>query len=180
MIELINFLTEISKEAWQVVVIMILLAFCILLVKILFNSFKEKLDDHLSTTAHFSSEVQGALTGMKHDIEQHKDSMGKATKAINGDFLRIKESILDLREAITKESSEIKKQTLDLKTELSISIEKSKFISESVTEKTGKIILVEQNMSKVLNDTKKHEEIIGKIIRVVNTNVTDIKSLKSK
>lgn len=178
MFELFDFLEKISDKAWQVIIIVILAAICLYLLKVLLSSFLKKIEENTATNASWSNQVQAQLSSVKTDIDDHKDAMGKATKAINGDFLKIKESVLDLRSEIVKESLSMKNGLNEFKSELLLASQRAQFVSDSLAEKTGKIILVEKNMAKVMDDSKRHEDMLSKIVKVVNTNINDIKILK--
>lgn len=184
MIELLNFLKDISKESWQLIVVVILIGILLVIVfflsKALLKSFTDKMDENTATTAIWSKQVQDQLVKVTSDLDDHKDSMGKATKAINGDFLKMRESIIEVRNDFFKDSISLKKELSDTRADLLMIGQKTQFAADALNEKNGKIIMVENNMAKVLSESKQNDENIKKVAREVGLIKKHITENKSK
>lgn len=139
----------------------------------LFKQFESKVDQAETNTANWSDEVQAELRGTKLAVATHSEDLGKATKAIAGDFLKMKEQLIDLRSDISKSADQLRHDLTKTMSELALIDQKTKFISDHVTEKTGKVIIVEQKMIAL-------EDTMTKLVRATNANTKNINTLKGK
>ena len=122
--------------------------------------------------------IQKDYTEKATDLQE---AMGKATKAINGDTLRVREELFNLRQEIIKEvesvknhASELSRRTEALVHNLNMTTERfdDKFgrlieLKEKVDYSYGRVVHIEASVGEQAIALKKHKEQIAKIARIL-------------
>ena len=123
------------------------------------NDFKNRLERGVATMAR-NFEEQLGLT--RKILRQHSEDLGKATKAINGDMLKIKDNIVNFKNELFSEMNEIRGDFggIELKCEQ---------LSNSINLHAEKNI----HNSKILADTYD-------LIRAYESQVTELRSAHKK
>lgn len=156
--------------------------------------FKSTID---KTIQGFSEEMKTIQRELSKDlksfglrIDNHKDSLGRAGKAINGDMLEIRKSAMSLRESISEEISSMKSEVFKLESKASglagdIKISTKEFndkfgqlikMNEDVETTYGKVILLEKHFDKMGTKVRfnkeahyKTKEILKRYREEINT-----------
>lgn len=178
MIKIIEVVKNLLEQSAQTIVNIVLIAVCFWLLKIIYTMFSKRIESNETKMSEFFSEMSGEMKKTRDQVEQHSSNLGKATKAISGDFLKMRESIFNVQQDFFKEATDLKKSLSDTRSDLLMINQKNQYITEKLNEKNGKIIVIEKNIAKVLDDTRRHEDILAKAVKAINQNIKDIHSLK--
>lgn len=151
-----------------------------------FNGFEKKLEVYDRSFEHHARETRKALS-------EHQDAMGKATKAINGDMLKIKENLFELKRELIVKVEEARAQVASLEREskamshaLSLTTEQfeAKFgriieFKKELETAHGKIIRLEESQGGFKIDVVKHREWIGQIGQTLKAHKAELDALRA-
>lgn len=130
-----------------------------------------KLEENFSSAeARFtiqSKSMENYLAETRRDLTSHRDDLGKASKAIAGDMLKVNERIFDLKQEISNQVGELRKFTSEIHRTMVLAHDTSKIAIESLNEKLGRIIIIE-------NKIATFEQLITKVQHNGGQNTTDI------
>jgi len=127
-------------------------------------------------------------------LATHKDAMGKATKAINGDMLRIERSVLALEkdlnakvEVVVNETSRINRDFEMLASQFKLGVESfdARYgrllnLEQDIKELNGKIILIDEDTKKATVLTKEHREAFTQTKKILKKMRSDIDGLTKR
>jgi len=111
------------------------------------------------------------MTETKRALNKHSEDMGKATKAMNGDMLKVKESMFALKQEVMDKIEEMKNFAAYLERETRAMAQALELTTEKLDEKFGRIIEIKKEL----------EMLNGKVIRVEeNQGKFHIEIIKTK
>lgn len=146
---LVEFITKNPGSA----LIAVSLALACLFAYLLFQSFKDRvrsietiLDAMVSRTEAFGESIRKDLSNLKHALYEHQDSMGKATKAINGDVLQIKEKMFEVKLELMTEVERLEKLLEQSRHNLQLANENSRMAVDTLAQKLGRVIVIEEGL----------------------------------
>lgn len=120
-----------------------------------FQGFENKLSVYERSIEFHASETRKALA-------VHSDHMGRATKAINGDMLKIKENIFELKRELIQKVDEARAQVASIEREAKAIAHALQLTTEQFEVKFGRIIEFKKEL----------ETTHGKIIRLEEASGT--------
>lgn len=173
-------ITQNPQTALSVVAVFCALFFAWLL----FSSFKKRVETFESAVEDAGAKINFAQNGfdikfneLKTALFHHSSDMGKATKAIQGDFLKMKEQILNLKQELITEVEKVKSLSNETTSSLKLANELTKLSIEGMNEKLGKIIVIEKEINVLKGQVPKFQESIGQTRTEVIKYTSQIGSL---
>lgn len=177
--ELVPFVIGLLKSDPVKAVVVVLLFLCVALFLELKKRFTHDLTRFEKTLGTFTTKMgyweerismHTAETGKS--LLRHSEDMGKATKAINGDFLKIHEAFLAMKQQTIDEIEKLKSFSATLERQFLLIAQKCDLSVDAINEKfgriieikknletlNGKVILIEENVGKQSTRMAKHEE----------------------
>lgn len=119
----------------------------------LFKKFKEEVSDLKKTADNSGRQLlshQKITTAQFQDhkkmLDEHKDDMGKFTKAVSGELLKTSERLFELKQEMIRELLQLKAMSTDTERNMVLANEVSKLAIESLNEKLGRVILIEKSL----------------------------------
>ncbi len=109
-------------------------------------------------------------------LAMHSDSMGKATKAINGDMLKIRENLFEVKQELFDKIEKTKTDSSELDQKIGRVIELKKDISMA----HGKIIHLEENTGILKVDISEQKKNIRNLGQIIKLTRDDLENLKGK
>ena len=170
-------LEGIIQNPWQVI------ASLVLLVAIyFFQKYNSRIEN---TVDKFIDRVNGMLASnelkqkeTRDELIAHKDSMGKATKAINGDMLRIEKSVFSLKQDLSNELQNIKNETSRITREFDTLSNNLKLSVEGFNDRYGALIEFKKKIETNLGKIILVEENTGKNRVLISQNKKDLAQFK--
>jgi len=166
----------IAKHPSAAVIVVALLLACVF-ASLLFSSFKtrtESMEKNLEKTIDkfetISERNQIKMVDMRDALNLHKDDMGKATKAIAGEFLMIKEKIFELRQDLSIEIDKVKSLAKDTQRSLELANTTSNIAIESLNEKLGRVIIIEKDIQTHSSQIVTLQEGVGSTKSTLSTH----------
>lgn len=152
-----------------------------------FKSFEGKLSVWEKSTHDNMSSTRSALS-------KHSEDMGKATKAISGDMLQIKESIFELRQGLLTKieelrefASKLERDTRSVAQSFDITVEKfdERFgrviqLREEINIAHGKIIQLEEKTGQFHVNIAKSDKRFQQIASALALQKTEIEKLQKR
>lgn len=152
-----------------------------------FNSFESRL-------AQWEISVSGHMSETRRSLAHHSDDLGKATKAINGDMQKIKESVFELKqdllsriESMREIAGHLERQVKMLAVAVKTTTERfeEKYgkiveLRQALDEGYGKIIRLEGSAKSVREELIKHEEWFRKIAKTLTDHKDDLSKIKKE
>jgi chromosome segregation ATPase len=150
-----------------------------------FQGFESKMDRYETAIEHHATETKKALA-------THSENMGRATKAINGDMLKIKESVFELKRELVLKLDEarahvahLERQTLAMSQALLLTTEKfdEKFgriieFKKEIETLHGKVLRLEESSGSIRIDIVKHTEWFGQIAKTLKAQKAELDELR--
>ena len=151
-----------------------------------FQRFESKLGIYERSIEHHASETRKALA-------THSDHMGKATKAINGDVLKIKENIFELKRELIVKVDEAHSQVASIEREAKAIAHALQLTTEQFEVKFGrviefkkeielahgKIIRLEETSGTFKIDLIKHKEWFGQVAKSLQVHKSELDALRA-
>lgn len=151
-----------------------------------FEGFGQRLDLWTRSMGQHMRETRYALN-------EHQESMGKASKAINGDMLRIRESVFELKQDINTQIESLKVWAGELERGVEKNAHQVGMAIEAFDEKIafvvrlqnqiadihGKIILIEKDAATQRWTVEKHNEHFERVAKLLKHHKAEIDRLKS-
>lgn len=151
---------------------------------LLFSSFKARVDKFETAVDDAGSRINFAQNAfdlkfneLKMALFHHSSDMGKATKAVQGDFLKMKEQILNLKQELISEVEKVKSLSIETTSSLKLANEITKLSIEGMNEKLGKIIVIEKEIDILKGQVPKFQEGLGQTRTEVVKYTSQIGSL---
>lgn len=173
-------ITQNPQTALTLVAVLCALGFAWLL----FSSFKARVDKFETAVDEAGSRINFAQNAfdlkfneLKSGLFTHSSDMGKATKAIQGDFLKMKEQLLNLKQELISEVEKVKALSLETTSSLKLANEITKLSIEGMNEKLGKIIVIEKEIDILKRQLPIVQEGIGQTRTEVIKYTSQIGSL---
>lgn len=152
-----------------------------------FKGFETKLSVYERSIEFHASETRKALA-------VHSDHMGRATKAINGDMLKIKENIFELKRELIQKVDEARTQVASIEREAKAIAHALQLTTEQFEVKFGrivefkkeleiahgKIIRLEEASGSFKIDIVKHQEWFGRIGQTLKAQKAEIDELRTR
>lgn len=110
-------------------------------------------------------------------LNTHSNDMGKMTKAVQGDFLKMQEKLFNLRQELVQEIEKVKHLSTETTSALKLANEITKLSIEGMNEKLGKIIVIEKEIEIFKGQFPKMQEGIGQARLEVVKNTSQIATL---
>lgn len=131
---------------------------------------------------------------LRKALNENMDAMGKATKAINGDMLKIEKSVFEIKKEINDDieflkgkSSDINRDFQDLGQRLELAIEAfderyGRFVQfgERLREQESKVYLLEQSTGKIHQVSEKNAKTLSLLEQSLKNMLKTIKMLQEK
>lgn len=162
---LITFIAQNPSAA----VIVVAIALACLFAYLLFGSFKSQVTDmkkHHDTFGDRFEFIKAAfdreLSATRAALLSHREDMGKATKAITGDLLKVSERVFELKQEMTRELLNLRALATDTGRNLELANQVSKLAIENLNEKLGRVILIEKTIETYGAQITKLQEGNGK------------------
>lgn len=167
---------------------------------LLFGSFKKQVEDIQKYHDNFGDRFELMKSSVERDLSitrtaltNHREDMGKATKAINGDMLKIKENIFELKRELLVKVDEAQLQVANLEREaralahvLELTTEKfeAKFgkiiqFKEELAAAHGKIIRLEESQGAFKIDIVKHQQWFGEVGKALKAQKAELDALRA-
>lgn len=158
------------------------------------KAWKSQISESMSTfQAQLSSLFQDGKD-TRDSLKSHSDDMGKATKAINGDMLKIQKNIFTLEqdlnrkvESVVNEAAAIARDFESLSNQLKLGIESfdARYgrvleLHSRFDELNGKIIIIEEKTAKVLKTSNEHSEAFNQTKQILKKMRTELNGLHKK
>lgn len=119
-----------------------------------------------------SKAIEKKLQETRDDLNVHREDMGKATKAISGDMLKIKEKIFELKSDITDQVDQIRKHSNEIQHSLVLANETTKLAMDNLNEKIGRVVALEKQLEVAKADITKHRawiQTIGENLKIIKS-----------
>lgn len=154
-----------------------------------FNAFSEK-------QAKWEVLIAGHMSDTRKAMATHSEDLGKATKAVNGDMLEIKESVFDLKKELLDRGQELRDLVSKVQHEVKLQAVGVNALAERFEAKYGGIIELrgdlEQAFGRIvqIEDTQqasqrqtrqellRHTDLFRKAAKSLNIHATEIQKLK--
>ena len=148
--------------------------------KHLFKRF-EGFEANMST---WSNSIEFHMKETRTALSSHTDSMGKATKAINGDMLKIRENVFELKQEIIIKIEDLKTFTSQLLRDTEILAHHLELTTQKFDDKFGRIIEFRETLNHLHGQVTQLDELTGKF-KIMHAghlrNISDIsKVLKNQ
>lgn len=154
--------------------------------------FETNLSDFTKKLNAWETEIRIHTKQTGTYLLKHSDDMGKATKAINGDFLKVHESFLNMKENVISEIEKLKTFAAALERQFLLIAQKCDLTVESIEAKfgriieikkdlqilNGKVLLIEENNGKNTIRVAKHDEHLGNIAKTLTETKTTLQNLQ--
>lgn len=151
---------------------------------LLYGSFKDRIKSFEGAVNTSAIQVQVAQSSFEEKMQQtrsqlqkHSEDMGKMTKAVQGDFLKIQEKIFDLRQELVLEVEKVKTLSGDTTRALTLAHEITKLSIDGLNEKLGRIILIEKDINVFKVQIEKVQESVGQNKLEVVKNTSQVGAL---
>lgn len=161
---LITFIAQNPSSA----LIVIALGLACLFAYLLFQNFKTQIGEAKTTAEKFTDKMDGIKESLEAKLQStnlllnsHREDMGKATKAINGDMLVMKEKVFELKQDLILEIAKVQGNTQETGRALELARETSKLAIDNLNEKLGRVILIEKNIEIYGAQITKLQEGVG-------------------
>lgn len=151
-----------------------------------FQGFENKLSVYERSIEFHASETRKALA-------THSDHMGRATKAINGDMLKIKENIFELKRELIQKVDEARAQVASIEREAKAIAHALQLTTEQFEVKFGRIIEFKKELEtahgKIIRleeasgtfkiDIVKHREWFGQVGQTLKAHKAELDQLRA-
>lgn len=124
--------------------------------------FETTIESFAQKMSYWETQIRNHMGQTGKDLLKHSEDMGKATKAISGDMLKIQEHVFNMKQSIVTEIESLKKFSGSLEREFLAFVGKTENISETLTERFGRIIEVKKELEIQLGKVVQIEENTGK------------------
>lgn len=149
--------------------IVVSLALACLFAYLLFQNFKTQITKASDAAESFTDKMDMIKASLENKLQatnlllnSHREDMGKATKAINGDMLAIKEKVFELKQDLILEIEKTKHLSQETGRNLELARETSKLAIDSLNEKLGRVILIEKSLETYGSQITKLQEGVGR------------------
>lgn len=149
--------------------IVVSLALACLFAYLLFQNFKTQITKASNAAEMFTDKMDMIKVSLENKLQatnlllnSHREDMGKATKAINGDMLAIKEKVFELKQDLILEIEKTKHLSQETGRNLELARETSKLAIDSLNEKLGRVILIEKSLETYGSQITKLQEGVGR------------------
>lgn len=150
----------ILENPLQVVTIVALLLVGFLVIE-LYRAFKNRLGKSDEDFTENSKLIRVDLKETRHELRAVRDSLGKATKALQGEMLTVKENLFQLKTELVTEINNVKSLSTQTAHALTLANETARVSMEALNEKYGKIIHIEKLLDTHSNQITKLQESGG-------------------
>lgn len=171
--ELFKIISEHPASAVNVVALFLAGLFA----KLLFGSFTKRLtkNEHHMEQANTryeisSSEIKSYVKQLETTIATHKDDMGRAAKAINGDMLKMRERLFEIRQELVAEIDKFKSNIKASTDNLLMAQEITKITIKNYEEKLGRVILIEKDVETHKSQITALQEGVGSTKSTLSNN----------
>lgn len=133
-----------------------------------------------NTSVHMTSaqnSFSNRFSEVTRSLNTHSSDMGKMTKAVQGDFLKMQEKLFNLRQELVQEIDKVKSLSNETTSALKLANEITKLSIEGMNEKLGKIIVIEKEIEIFKGQFPKMQEGIGQARLEVTKNTSQIATL---
>lgn len=93
-----------------------------------------------------SNSLEKAFSETRAEIHAHREDMGKATKAISGDMLKVKEKIFEMKSELADQVEDLRKFSSEIHRSMILAQETAKIAIDNLNEKLGRVIVIENKM----------------------------------
>lgn len=149
--------------------IVVSLALACLFAYLLFQNFKTQITKASEAAESFTDKMDAIKISLENKLQatnlllnSHREDMGKATKAINGDMLLMKEKVFELKQDLISEIEKTKYLSQETGRNLELARETSKLAIDSLNEKLGRVILIEKSLETYGSQITKLQEGVGR------------------
>lgn len=118
------------------------------------NGFTKKM-------TYWEEQIRNHTAETGKNLLRHSEDMGKATKAINGDMLKIHESFLALKEQTLTEIEKLKTFGGALERQFLLLAQKNEMTLEAMDQKFGRVIEIKKNLEQLNGKVTLIEETFG-------------------
>lgn len=125
------------------------------------NRFDDRFETFDSKMNVWESSIHRHMLDTGKQLIIHSENMGKATKAINGDFLRVHEAFLQMKEVTSTEIEKLKNVCGALERSFLLIAQKCDLSVEKIDEKFGRIIELKKNIDTLNGKVLRMEESTG-------------------
>lgn len=118
-------------------------------------------------------------------LDTHKEAMGKATKAINGDMLSIKENIFSLKTEVVSSVENLKVWTAKLERGVEKNAHQVEMVTQKFDEKIASVVRVQEQINELFGkvtvlgeQTDNNTKTTKQVIEVLQNHKRQINKLK--
>jgi predicted nucleic acid-binding Zn-ribbon protein len=150
------------------------------------NQFVGQLKGFTTKMDLWESSLKLHMGETDRSLKTHSEDMGKATKAINGDMLKIKEEVFELRKTISLDIEMLKSFISEVERNLLKTSENSKIVIQSLARMrselntiNSKLITIDTEKGKTEVRIAKIQDTLGLASKVIKQNRDDLEKLKA-
>lgn len=187
MLEIANFIASNPQSAVSFLAVLLACFLGYLLYR-QWEKNSEKLDQSFKDTEmRFevrAKSLEESFSETRNEILKHRDDMGKASKAINGDMLKVKEKIFEMKSELSDQVDDLRKFSAEIHRSMILAQDTAKIAIENLNEKLGRVIVIENKMQTFESYLTKLQESNGEskteLLKHQGWIVEMAKSLKSQ
>lgn len=142
-------------------IVVVALALACLFAYLLFMAFKEQVSDLKNSNQGFATKLDGHVETMNEKINDHKEAMGLANKALKGDLLIIQEKTLNLKESFMRQIEGLKNLARDTQVSTELANQTAEMAIKSLEQKLGRVILIEKTLEIYGSQLEKLQTRVG-------------------
>jgi len=175
-------------------VIVILLCVVVWFIQEDFSRRKKQFESFEAKLEYWEETFQKKLSETRTALRLHSEDLGKATKAVNGDMIQIKEHIFSLKETLIDQIEFLKSESAKLERQLILSVQKHELASEKFEQKLesvknikseleetkGKIILIDTETKQAKVMLERHHEYFQKTAKALKAQKDELDAIKKK
>ncbi len=167
----------------------ILTVLALFLCGVLILDFKRRLNSDFARFEKILAENSVLLTRhmgeTRDDLKSHAETMIKATRGLNGDMLKVKESLFNLKQEMIERLENIKQFAKNLEHDARTLAHALELTAEQFEEKFGRVILLRQELEEhygrvhlIEKTTSKHQEWFTSVAQSLKAHSDELARLK--